>query len=476
MDSDLSRFMEVSRQGGSSTIRVELEREVNQPLKEGLGGDGFRGRVSMARRMYERYDISLIIEELFGRNALETATIEPDERVTRGGGFSAEFSRYNSARTIRCMADGAELRISIEVERDGGFWTPDLPYFDERGRKTILLTGNTALIERIAADPDFGSIIQWIRTRPANAYTPTLAEHRIDLGRPAYQPIDGNAIGVAARQGDAIILAGKLFGPETLQRAEVSYQRPRRTRVIDDSSPKANDLRAMVGGAWQDVQVSKAMEPAKRESVYLSEWNIAREFTFMVGGKKVAIVCETSFKREGPVQLPEAEAKARRTIIIRGKQIIVDGIIGRPDFQGIVEELRRRDVAEARSTVERTTIAKIPPPPSQTMRSDTAGRDCPSSYSDTRSGIRSDPRPPSQRFGERRDNFPSVPVDRSFDRGFRPPTGRGNGGQPGGDQRRDRDRRDDEKPKAGIASLVMKRPDPGRDRLGRSLGYRRPPR
>jgi hypothetical protein len=492
MDS-IPGYIEIRHGEADSVCRIILDREVSQPIKYVPDGSSR----FLTKKLYENYDISLLVGHIFGKEVLETGEVIEGGEVSRGRYAASSWN--NSLTTINLRAGDGILKVEFETPSPSSHeW--DLPSVDMNGRRAITITAKKEIIDRMTGHHEFMDICDHLVCWEAAKYKPKTYEFRLDLGRPVFQPLAGSVINEAAAQGDVAILVGRIFGERVFNNLETSTEKPRRTRTV------------VVKGAapvHMGVEIKAPLPDKVVEMQQLSQWNIARLFTFKVDGGSVTACFETAFHAE-PNPLPcENDAAARNVITVKGPKHLVEKVSGFAGLEALCAELKARDIAKIRSSVAAATIAPIPAPKPQRSngprfprRTDGFGVDnrrpsfgsngisVPARFRDerqggfhdggrsrfsrdslevmqiARDGTASRDGPGSmRRYHERkrRDNERPFGAPRERDGFMRPPPHM---------------RGEPEKPKPpankaeAVARLTMKQAAPGHDRMGRKTGWR----
>ncbi len=357
MDMTLPSYITIERGESTSICTITLGRVVQQPVEYGVSGDGIRGGVGMAKKPCASYDISLLVGNIFGSQALDSADVWEGQGAWRGGGFGGGYTSDNNSRTTIDFFVGLSrevLHIEFETEMENPLdYIP--PWSDKEKRQVITIKARNKMMETMLNHPEFLDICSVLRAGPAARYKPRAHEFKMDIGRPVFQPMAGVAITGAAAQGDVAVVLGRIYGERILHNVETATERPRRTRKI---IVKPQTLK------YQGLEI-KRPEPVPDqmvESTHFSEWNIVREFTFKSEGKPITACFETAFKAGEPDPLPAEDAAARQVITIKGPKDLVEMVSGYGGLEALCTELRERDVATLQKKVAAATTAPIPDP------------------------------------------------------------------------------------------------------------------
>ncbi len=341
MSTTTPHYIEIKRKEKESVCRIDLGRQVQQYIELKPIGDGITTRLEMADKLHDGHDVSLIIKEIFGKKTLDTADVRVGGIAYRQEFWGKTTSMGNSLVTLHLEAEGAALRVEFETEKRMSLW--DRPSREDlEGRQIITITAKDDVITRMIEHPEFAYVCDSLRNAPAEKYKPKTHEFRVDLGRPVFQPLDGNRIGESAAHGDVAMLVGKIFGREIFYSVKMSVERARRIQKRVLESPAG---------------IKSFGVPS--ELTRLSDWNVIREMEFNVGDRKIVACFESGFKVGEPSNLPAEDAAGRQVITIKGPKDLVDRVSGFDGINALCDDLKGRDIARIKSRLELQTTAPV---------------------------------------------------------------------------------------------------------------------
>lgn len=346
----------MSKDGSQTTCKIDLGREVQQPTRMDPRRNDIYSFGGLVAKLYDRYDVSLLIGEIFGKKALDVAEVEPNCAVYRNKGQFGEIrSLDNIATEIRFQVDGALILVVYETEnsRSRYYWENSSNDGETRARQVITITARDDLIAGMVAHPEFTYVCDFLRTQPASEYKPRVQEFKVDLGRAVYQLMDGGKFGQSAAYGDVALLMGKIFD-ESVFRSAVA--------MTPQHALRSNKRMVAASAEYQGLAIRQEA-PRERviETSRFSDWNLIRGIEFLVGDRKISVRYETAFKVGEPEELPAEDAAARDIITINGPKDLVDRISAHAEIASIIDGLKARDISAVESKVRAKTIAPIPP-------------------------------------------------------------------------------------------------------------------
>ena len=351
MSTTIPHYIQAKRGDNESVCRIDLGRQVQQYIELKPIGDGITTRLEMADKLYDGHDVSLIIKEIFGKKTLDTADVRVGGIAYRQEFWGKTTSMGNSLVTLHLEAEGAALRVEFETEKRMSLW--DRPSREDlEGRQIITITAKDDVITRMIEHPEFAYVCDSLRAAPAAKYKPRTHEFKVDLGRPVFQPTDGDKIGDSAARGDVALLMGKIFGREIFYSVKMSVERARRIQKLVLETPKA----------YMGVEIKKPDTSRVKVSTRLSDWNVIREMDFSVGDRKISACFESGFKVGEPNPLPADDAAGRQVITIKGPKDLVDRVSGFEGINALCDELRGRDITGVKRKLEALINAPIPTP------------------------------------------------------------------------------------------------------------------